>query len=386
MAITGCDVVNNPAPIPSFTVTPSSPVVGESVTLDAFETQHRIPGTRWEWDVNGDGEGDQAYDGSGGVEIQASFDAPGTYEVGLAASNITSTETGFMHVYGFTSRTVVVRPADPAPPPPANRPPVAGFETDADPGYTEVAVAFDASASGDPDGRIAKYEWDFDGDGEFDRDTTTADTRFAYDRAGVYKARLRVTDDGGGTAEKVAAVPVELGPPPSGVRAAGRSGTSSSLLMDGEMVDQGDGFMTNASMTQVGIRARGEMVFRNLPRPLPAKRDAEWRARFSVQRRGEQSQRVAAEGYLVVGFGSRDRLCMSGRLAGAYGEPVLGRLAILGGAGAVRRAGGTFDVAVPPSALGAKGMRLGGTLRLRQGRRARALPPPCRALIRALAR
>jgi hypothetical protein len=381
----GCEKVNNPAPIPSFTVSPSSPMVGQTVILDAFETQYRIAGTRWEWDTNGDGEADQVYDGSGGVEIQTKFDAPGTYQVRLDASNITSTETGFMHVYGQTSREVVVRPAATPPTPPSSPPPTARFVTDANPGYTDVAVHFDASTSEDPGGHIAKYEWDYNGDGKVDADTTTAQTRFAYDRAGVYKARLHVTDEGGATADTVMAVPVELGPPPSGVSAAGQGGASMSLLMDGEMLNPGRGFMTDTSMAQVGIRARGQMAFRNLPPPLAGKRKADWRARFSVQQRGQApATRVGAEGYLLVAFGRRDRLCVSGRIAGAYGAPMRGRLAVVGGTGRVRHTGGTFNVVVTPAAVSTKGVAIAGKLRLRQRSHAPALPPPCRALVRSL--
>jgi hypothetical protein len=290
-----------------------------------------------------------------------------------------------MHVYGQTSREVVVRPATAPPTPPSNPPPVARVRTDADPGYTGVAVNFDASASADPGGQVVKYEWDFNGDGKVDADTTTAQARFAYDRAGTYKARLHVSDDGGATADAVVAVPVELGPPPSSVRAAGSGGASASLLMAGEMLNPGKGFMTNTSMAQVGIRARGEMIFRSLPPPLAGKRKAEWRARFSVQQRGKAlATRVGAEGYLLVAFDRRDRICMSGRISGAYGAPASGRLAVVGGTGQVRRARGTFDVVVTPTAVSDKGIQIAGKLKLRQRGRAAALPAPCRALLRSL--
>ena len=34
-------------------------------------------------------------------------------------------------------------------------------------------MTFDASASADPDGTIAKYEWDLDGNGTYETDTGT---------------------------------------------------------------------------------------------------------------------------------------------------------------------------------------------------------------------
>ena len=74
-----------------------------------------------------------------------------------------------------------------------DQPPVASFTaTTVDRGD---ASSFDASASTDPDGSIARYDWDF-GDG-----TTLADggptPTHAYATAGDYQAKLRVTDDEG---------------------------------------------------------------------------------------------------------------------------------------------------------------------------------------------
>ena len=37
--------------------------------------------------------------------------------------------------------------------------------------FTDASVALDASTSTDPDGTIAKYEWDLDGNGSFESDT-----------------------------------------------------------------------------------------------------------------------------------------------------------------------------------------------------------------------
>jgi hypothetical protein len=58
------------------------------------------------------------------------------------------------------------------------------------------AVAFDGSASSDPDGSIAAYRWDF-GDGA---QAQTATASHAYAAAGAFVARLTVTDNAGSTA------------------------------------------------------------------------------------------------------------------------------------------------------------------------------------------
>jgi PKD repeat protein len=53
----------------------------------------------------------------------------------------------------------------------------------------------------DTDGEITKYEWDFDGDGVFDVETTEPTTRFQYTSPGTYSMVLRVTDNDNGVAE-----------------------------------------------------------------------------------------------------------------------------------------------------------------------------------------
>jgi PKD repeat protein len=59
-------------------------------------------------------------------------------------------------------------------------------------------VQFDGSASSDADGSVAKYQWDFDGNGTYDvTSTTSATTSKRFTDPGTYHVRLRVTDDGG---------------------------------------------------------------------------------------------------------------------------------------------------------------------------------------------
>jgi YD repeat-containing protein len=72
------------------------------------------------------------------------------------------------------------------------------------------SVAFNASASSDPDGTIAKYEWDLDGNGSFETDTgTTKTTSHVYGAAGTVPVALRVTDNDGLTATKTVSVAVQ---------------------------------------------------------------------------------------------------------------------------------------------------------------------------------
>jgi hypothetical protein len=61
-----------------------------------------------------------------------------------------------------------------------------------------LTVAFDGSASNDPDGDALTYAWDLDGDGAFD-DGAAATASFTYTQPGTYTATLRVTDPSGAT-------------------------------------------------------------------------------------------------------------------------------------------------------------------------------------------
>ena len=55
-------------------------------------------------------------------------------------------------------------------------------------------IQFDASESNASESTIVSYEWDMDGDGEFD-DATGVNPVYTYENPGVYNAVLRVTDD-----------------------------------------------------------------------------------------------------------------------------------------------------------------------------------------------
>jgi PKD repeat protein len=65
---------------------------------------------------------------------------------------------------------------------------------------TPAHIRWDALASRDDDGAVVRYEWDFDGDGDFEYDSEGAtQVDFYYYEAGKYTCALRVTDDEGAT-------------------------------------------------------------------------------------------------------------------------------------------------------------------------------------------
>lgn len=61
-------------------------------------------------------------------------------------------------------------------------------------GEAPLKVSFDASESLDPDGEIIAYEWDLDGDGNYD-DAQGEEAEYTFEKVGVYEVKLRVTDN-----------------------------------------------------------------------------------------------------------------------------------------------------------------------------------------------
>ena len=82
----------------------------------------------------------------------------------------------------------------------SNIAPVADAGEDQTVGIGQVVTLHGTGIDPDVDGRIALYEWDFDGDGVFDYQSTTSGVvTHSYDGPGTYKARLRITDTQGAT-------------------------------------------------------------------------------------------------------------------------------------------------------------------------------------------
>jgi len=78
-----------------------------------------------------------------------------------------------------------------------NMPPEVSFIVTPGAPHIDEPITFDASGSFDPDGTIASYDWDFDGDGLFDRTTTDPVTTYSYAVSGLKSVTLKATDSEG---------------------------------------------------------------------------------------------------------------------------------------------------------------------------------------------
>ena len=93
-----------------------------------------------------------------------------------------------------------------------NNAPSAVAAADTVSGDRPLTVTFDADASSDPDaGDLLIYEWDLDGDGEFD-DSTERRPQRTYLSGGTYAASLRVTDTSGASDTDTLTITVTSGP------------------------------------------------------------------------------------------------------------------------------------------------------------------------------
>jgi PKD repeat protein len=188
--------VQNRAPSASITATPNPVVSGSNVTIDATGSSDP-DGTivEYKWDL--DGNGTYEIPGEEKPTITVSYAQPGTRTIGvMVMDNDKATATA--------STTLTIQ----------NRPPSASFTATPNPVSPNVSTSFDASASKDPDGTIAKYEWDLDGNGTYETNTgTTKTTSRSYTSEGTVTVGLRVTDNSGATETTTRSLVVQNQPP-----------------------------------------------------------------------------------------------------------------------------------------------------------------------------
>jgi YD repeat-containing protein len=189
----------NRRPHAAFSISPNPAKPGQTVTFDATASSDP-DGTiqNYEWDLDGDGTYER--EGASAV-VTRSYASETSPTVKLRVTDDrtgTDTETHALEV--------------------ANKAPVASFTAAPNPALVGDNVAFNASASSDPDGTVTRYEWDLDGNGTYETDGgTSATTSHAYSVAASVPIGLRVTDNEGRTGTTTVSVRVRAGSYPAAV-------------------------------------------------------------------------------------------------------------------------------------------------------------------------
>ncbi|MEA2443101.1 MAG: hypothetical protein QOJ12_393, partial [Thermoleophilales bacterium] len=166
----------------------------------------------------------------------------------------------------------------------------------------------------------------------------------------------------------------------TGAATAARAGVPFHATVAGVPLGQGSEFLSHGALLQVGTSARGTLKLSGLPSPLQRKRSARWAAAFTYKQRGNNAAaQVSADGYMLLAFGARDRLCLRGRVGGPLTGSITGKLTVAGGSAGLTRLRGGATLAVA-----ANGKAVDGRLALAKSRKARGLPKACRSLVRKL--
>jgi len=219
---------------PSAAVTGDTTVrTGADATLDAAGTVDPDGNvTAYRWDVDGDGDAEQT-----GETATVSFGDDGTYSVALTVTD----DDGATNA---TTTNVTV----------LNRPPEATPSANETEPLVGAPVAFDATESADSDGTIERYEWDLDGDGDFEREGATVTT--AFSDPGTKTVTARVTDDDGATNETTVSVDVNA-PPTASLDVTSSVYTGSAVTVDGTDSADPDGEVVDYAWTIEGASAEG---------------------------------------------------------------------------------------------------------------------------------
>ncbi len=133
------------------------------------------PIVAWMWDF---GDGTTSAD----PRVLHTFDRGGEYVISLRVADDQGEEA-------LQTRSLRI----------ASRVPTAVFEHSVERPNAGEPTRFDASPSADPDGSIAAYRWDFDGDGVIDRESDTPIVEHAFASGGEFDVILSVIDDSGET-------------------------------------------------------------------------------------------------------------------------------------------------------------------------------------------
>ncbi len=166
-------IIENQNPVPSFTITKSSPYAPSTVQADASGSSDSDGSiTEYGWTVEGVAAGT-------GANLFHEFTSAGSFDITLT---VTDNDGG----QASLSQTVQVES-------PPNTQPQASFTMSPTSGEAPLTVAFDATGSSDSDGSVVDWDWTF-GDGSSGAGETV---QHEFTAAGSFTVVLRVTDNDG---------------------------------------------------------------------------------------------------------------------------------------------------------------------------------------------
>lgn len=201
---------SNVAPaITASSATPTSGALPVAVSFSVTATDQDGYIASYEWDFDGDG----VYDSNTGTVAGAThtYSAAGSY-----SPKVRVTDNG-----GLSATASL--PAVTANAAGNLSPSISSITATPSSSTAPASVTFSVTAS-DPDGTIALYEWDFDGNGTYDVSTASNPASYTYNSAGTYSVTVRVTDDSGVTA--TSSTTVTIAKSVSGTSASGGSSAS----------------------------------------------------------------------------------------------------------------------------------------------------------------
>lgn len=179
------------APNAVMACSPTTTPVGERVTCTATTSNDDATITAYEWDFGDDSRGR-------GMSEVHTYDDPGVYPITLTVTDADGRTD--------TARTTIAVTNDPVP--------IADFTYQPKPPSPGDSLQFNASDSSDGESAIARYEWDFNGDGAVD--ATGPQASRAFD-AGPRVVSLTVIDEEGyrSSTEQLLTITSGSSPPPT---------------------------------------------------------------------------------------------------------------------------------------------------------------------------
>ena len=168
-------VVVNAPPVASFTSSPAAPSTGTAVTFTSTSTDSDGTIASQAWDLDNDG----LFDDGTAASVSQTFATPGDKTVKLLVTDNRGTQD-------TETKTIAI----------ANRAPTVAITSDPASPLSGQTFTLTASA-GDPDGSVASYAWDVDGNGTDNFTAGTATKTASFATPGTYPLKVRVTDNSG---------------------------------------------------------------------------------------------------------------------------------------------------------------------------------------------